>query len=858
METMTTRAIFAEKIKVLRAELEERHTAGGGGFDVCRAWAGSTDAVIKELFAELAPESASLPFSLVALGGYGREELNPSSDIDLLFLYDKEISNAEGALPGKVIPMMWDLGFKVGHATRTIADCIRIAQTDLISKTGMLEARFLFGDKAVFGRFEYQFAKNVMAKQSERFVRDKWVESEIRHGKWHNTLLLTEPDVKESPGALRDYHTALWVAAARYGVRGITEIAGRGLMDAEEQKAVTEAVDFILRLRNDIHFLAKGPHNLLDYALQPRVAKRLGFTGEGDTPVIRMMHDYYRAADTVLRFGQSVRAQAMRYRTKTQMFFLKLRHKMLAPHIFAGEDEIFVKDLTAAELAATPETLFTLLRLMVEKELGPSPGLRRMLDEVGRLWKQERPNPVALGVGLRGILEMQDPVKALELMRDCKLITAVIPEFHAIRYLTPFDLYHRFTVDGHSFRAILEFDNLKRNERPECDLLRALYIAEPRKDLVRLALLLHDLGKGTGGHHEERIDPAILLRIGFSEEEAATVERLVRQHLLMNSVAQKRDIHEPHTVIEFAEQVGDDETLKRLYMLTYADTCAVGPGIWNSWKGALLKELFTLGATYFEGKDPLQWFAPGRFLPPEKMTPEVIRFIKGMPDKYFFMRSPEEVERDAALFTTFMMGDGAPLIQHRYISATDPGELTLVSKNKLGLLYNALGTLASKNIDILQAIILTHGEGVAFDFFRVHGPNGQPIGDDAFWGRVEGEIRRVLAGEKTVDEILKGRTRIIGGQNAVMVDPHVRVLNDVSFSHTVVETVSRDRIGLLFDSARAISDAGLDIVSASIAVEGHKALNTFYVSEADGKKVTNPERMEEIKEALKAALIPPA
>lgn len=855
---MTTRAVFSEKIQCLRAALEERHAGGAGGFEICRAWAGSIDGVIKELFGELAPETATLPFALVALGGYGREELNPWSDIDLLFLYDKEIGNAEGALPGKVIPMMWDLGFKVGHATRTIADCIRIAQTDLISKTGMLEARFLFGDKEIFGRFEYQFAKNAMGKQVDRFVRDKWVESEIRHGKWHNTPLLTEPDVKESPGALRDYHTALWVAAARYDVYGIAEIAARGLMDTEGQKEVTEAVDFILRLRNDIHFLAKGPHNLLDYAMQPRVAKRLGFTGEGDAPVIRMMHDYYRAADTVLRFGQSVRAQAMRYRTKTQMFFLKLRHKMLAPNIFAGEDEIFVKDLTAADLAATPATAFTLLRLMVEKELRPSPGLRRMLDEVGRLWKQERPDAVTLGTGLRGILEMQDPVKALELMRDCKLLTAIIPEFHAIRYLTPFDLYHRFTVDGHSFRAILEFDNLKRNERPECDLLRALYLAEPRKDLVRLALLLHDLGKGAGGHHDERIDPAILLRIGYSKEEAATVERLVLLHLLMNSVAQKRDIHEPHTVIEFAEQVGDEETLKRLYMLTFADTCAVGPGIWNSWKGALLKELFTLGATYFEGKDPLQWLAPGRFLPQEKMTPDVIRFVKGMPDKYFFMRSPEDVERDAALFSAFMRGDGAPLITHRFISAADPGEITLVSKNKLGLLYNALGTLASKNIDILQAVILTHAEGVAFDFFRVHGPNGQPIGDDAFWGRVEAEVRRVLAGEKTVDEILKGRTRVLGGQNAVPVDPHVRVLNDVSFTHTVVETVSRDRIGLLFDSARAISGVELDIVSASIAVEGHKALNTFYVAEADGKKVTNPERMEKIKEALKIALIPPA
>lgn len=857
---MSAISALIEKVKGLRAESERLHDSGAGGFDVCRAWARSVDGVIVELFANAAPDASALPFALVALGGYGRSELNPYSDIDLLFLYDREIARAEGDLPGMTIPALWDLGFKVGHSTRTIADCVRIAQSDAISKTSMIEARHLLGNRAVFDRFQNVFRKDAVARQVDRYLREKRAETEMRHNKYHNSIFLTEPDVKESPGGLRDYHTALWVAAARYGVAGMEGIMGRGLMDMDEANAVRSAIDFALRLRNDIHFMTKSPHNLLDYALQKRTAARLGYAGEGDAPMVSLMRDYYRNADVIRRFSASVQAQARRHRTAAQMFsLLRLRSRQLAPNVHAGEDEIFLKDITAEQLAAEPEKLFAILALMLEKNLAPSNGLRRTLDAVGQLWKQKRPAAEKLAEGLRSLLELPEPVRALELLRDCKLMTAVIPEFHAIRYLTPYDLYHKFTVDEHSFRAIMEFDNLKRNERPECDLLRALYGQEGRKDLIRLALLLHDLGKGDGTHDsEEHINPEIIARLGYAPEDAAVVARLIRLHLLMNNVAQRRDIHQPQTTLDFAGEVGDVPTLKRLYMLTYADTCAVGPDVWNSWKGSLLKELFTLGAACLDSStDPHRWLAPGRFLTQDKMTPEVVRFVKGMPDKYFFMRQPEEVEEDARLFRRFNEGGGATLLRYRPAGGGAPGELTLVCGNRLGLLYNALGTLTSKNVDILQADILTHREKVAFDLFRVNGPNGQPIDEEGFWKRVEREMARVLAGEKPVEEILRGRKRPPAAKPVPTVDVRVNILNGVSAEHTVVETVARDRIGLLFDITHAISAMKLDIVSAAIATEGHRAVNTFYITDAQGAKIQNPDHIAEIKTGLKKALAPP-
>jgi len=849
---------LAARVKASRHNLKEHHLAGAGGFEVCHKWADTVDDLIAGLFEQLAGGMDGLPFTLAALGGYGRRELNPYSDIDLLFLYDKNISKAGAELPGRIIPALWDIGFKVGHSTRTIDDCMKIGQSDLVSKTGMMEARFLIGNKEVFARFEHKFRKTVVANQVDRFLREKLAEAGQRHEAFNNTCFLTEPDVKESPGGLRDYHLAVWAALARYEVKSIPEMFERGLMDAEESKAAEASVDFLLKIRNDIHFATNSTHNLLNYGIQKQSAIRLGYHGDGDKPVLDMMRNYYRSAETVSRLCQSIYDQAKRHRTKTQMFSLKLRPKEIGPSIFAGDSEIFVKNVTADDLAKSSERIFLLLRLMVEKALRPSNGLKKTLEKVGTIWKKDKPSYRALGDGLRDVLSLEEPVNALRLMRDCKLLTAVIPEFRAIRYLTPFDMYHKFTVAEHTFRAIGEFDNLRRNEKPECDLLSALYSQEKRRDLMRLALLLHDIGKGDETHDgHDTLDPAILERLGYPPEDVAAVAKLVKLHLSMNNVAQRRDIRDTKTIIEFCELVGDEDTLKLLYMLTYADTCSVGPAVWNSWKGTLLRDLFMLGASYFEGKeDPMEWLAKGRFVPQDKITPELARFMKGMPDKYFFLRTPEQVMKDGAIFDKFICSEVPALVRYRQDATAGAGEVTLVSKNRIGLLYNVVGTFSSKNVDIHEAQILTHSEDVAVDFFRVTGPNGVPINDEAFWERVSAEVCRVLSGEKPVDDLMRSRKKMISVQpNAPQVDMIVKVLNDVSFDHTVIETSCKDRIGLLYDVTRGISQMNIDIVSARIATEGHRAMNTFYVCEPGGNKVLSPERLEEIKTEIRKSLL---
>ena len=838
------------------AGLEERHLNGEGGFKTCLYWSDFLDSIIIDLLKDISDGSGMDDFSLIALGGYGRRELCPKSDIDLLFLYGNKTSFEAGKIHTKVIPTLWDIGFKVGHSTRTLDDCIAIAEIDLTSKTAMMEARFMTGNVELYEQFTRLIRNRSINKNRYRFLKSKLFEMEIRHQNFHNTVFLTEPNIKESPGGLRDYHTALWVANAQYGVTSLQGFEKRGLAGKAEMEEVTQSVDFLLKIRNDLHFLQKNPDEVLTYSLQPRIAERLGYKGEGDEAVKELMRDYYRSADVVHRFSTSIIDQAKRYGVRTSNLIQKIRHKKLAPNIYAGPDEIYIKDLSTSQIAIAPEPLFTIFSFMTSHGLKPSHRLMKTLHELGGIWKNQPPPIEKISTGFRTLLENDNPAEALRILRDTKILTAIIPEFHTVRYLTPFDLYHRFTVDDHTFRAIQEFDRLPKNERSECNLLRSIYSAENRKDLVRLALLLHDIGKGYGTHQEEEeIDPEIVRRLGYSEKETEDVITLVRHHILMNLIAQRRDIHDESVINDFCEKIKTEEMLTRLYMITFADTSAVGPEVWNSWKGSLLKDLFLLALKRHETEQPAE--AQQDIIEEFKinLAEKEARFAGGMPDRYYLIRDSKHATEDAKLYNEFISLNESVVIGTRYVSANEPGEITIVAKNKLGLLYRLLGTFASKNISILDSQIFTRKDGIVLDIFRIAGKDGKPVTDETLLSRIKKEIKKIVDGESNVEDLLRQRKKMIAlGDDLPHVEPSIDILNDVSLEHTVIEVVSRDRIGLLYDIAREQYENGAEIVTARISTEGHRAVNAFYVSELDGKKIFHSDRVKEIKKALLSIL----
>ena len=854
-------AKYIERLKLSKAELQKKHllnTGQSGGFDICQELTSITDGIISDLFMEIdggLKEYESITangFALAALGGYGRQELCPKSDIDLLFLYKPERLHRKNTEQTGIIPYLWDIGFKVGHSTRSTDDCIKIAENDLTSKTAMMEARFILGNIDLYNSFTRQFRKKTLSAKPYQYVRLKQQETELRHNTFFNSIFLTEPDLKKSPGTLRDYHTALWVAYAQYGVNTLSAINSRGLAGSSETEEVRRAVDFLLKIRCDLHFQQDVPNDVLSYSMQPKVAKRLGYGDDDKESPKQMMRDYYRAADVIYRFSNSILDQARRYRSESSRFSFKPSHKKIDKNIFAGPEEIYLTDITPSQLAFSPEKIFLILSHMVRKRLKPSTGLRKIFLEVGRIWKKEKPEREEISRHFRALLKEEDPFSALNVLRDTKILTTIIPELRAIRFLTPFDLYHKFTVDDHTFRAISEFDNLKRNELGECSILRSLYEKENRKDLVRAAILFHDMGKSSGDHGEEtEIDEASIRNLGYEEDEIGTICKLVRHHILMNMVAQRRDLHDDKVVTDFCEKIGDTTTLKRLYLLTFADTTAVGPGIWNSWKGSLLKELYQKAFAVLEKGETVEkpemvkeeFFA--------KLSRTAARFAAGMPERYLLIRDPLHAEEDAKIFQTYLDSNESTATGYRLISKHEPGEITIVTKNSLGLLQKLVGTLTSKNFNILDSQIFTRGDGIAVDIFRINGLDEKTVTDEAMINRVENEIKNVLSGSINVEDLLRSRKKMMTiGDSLPSITPEINIMNDVSFTHTVIETYSRDRLGLLYESTRVLSDQKVDIFSARITTEGHRALNVFYVSEPDGKKIIHSERMDSIKKSL--------
>jgi len=837
---------YIKEIANKKSELEASHLSGAGGFEISRLWREFVDSIIIKISNETGNFNETKEFALIAIGGYGRGELNPQSDIDLLFLFEKEVPLSKKGGPTEIIPHLWDIGFKVGHSTRTITDCIKISQHDLISKTSMIESRFLLGNRELFDFFERQFRKKAMSSFLLSFVKSKSLETELRHESFHNTLFLTEPNIKESPGGLRDYQTALWVAIARYEVKGITELETRGLITIKEKNEVLKAVDFLFKIRNDIHFQADKPTDVLAYGLQPSVAKRLGYKGKDEHTVPAMMNDYYRSADIIFKFQKSVTDQAKRYKGTAVRVFQKLRHKQLAPNIFAGFQEIYTKELSAKNIADNPDVLFKIFTFIGERELKPSSTLLKTLLDVGELWKDEKPSHTVLGQGFRELLKLENPFYLFRLMRDAKILTAIVPEFYAIRFLTPFDLYHRYTVDEHTFFAIREFDNLKRNELPECATLRTLYEAEDRKDLVRLAILLHDVGKGgDSGEHEDDVDEKVITRLGYSMDEAKMIRRIVQLHLLMNMVAQRRDISDPKTVESFCKEVGNKKILKKLYLLTFADTKSVGPDVWNSWKGKLLNDLFKSAMAHFNNE-------PIKKSIPEKLSPKTSEFVYSMPERYINLRKNSWIEKDAKLFEKFKNGGiDKPVIGYNHLAQSRQGYLVLIAKNRIGLLSTLVGALISKNVYLHHATILTRKDGIAFDILRITGSKGEAITDIDLWGRIEKEVLKALNGEVSVSDMVASRKNIgVTAEHQVRVKTNIKVINDQSFGNTILEIIARDKEGLLYDITRTLASLKIDIVTAHLSTEGERAIDTFYVTEQNSSRIRDSQRITEIKKEL--------
>lgn len=844
-----------------RTKIRDTHEKGASGLDVCAALSAVVDEAIIQLFEQ---EKGKFSGALVALGGYGRGLLNPCSDVDLLFLLG-ESSGGGASLPTGMLAKLWDLGLKVGHSARTIEDTIAIGLSDLTAKTAMMESRYLAGSKELYAEFWKKYTRRVIRHKPNLFIESKLGEIRKRRMAHGGVVHLTEPNIKESPGGLRDLHSALWLVRSKLDVKNLDDFASYGIISRGEVREIEKAHSTILRIRNSLHWRVEKLSDRLIQSLQPDIARAEGYKGSDNVVAAELMRNYYNSAETIYRFSQEAIAFASGYRRKRVWRIINIDNDGL----FTDGAMLHARSFPPNRLERRPALLFRVARRIAEENLTPAPnlwrGLRKLAEDAPEEWFRRE----QAGRLLLTILKLRNSARAVSVFRETGLLTRFIPEFADITRLSQFDMFHRYSADEHTINTLRKLEGIP--EEPNvCWRLRELFRTQPDIEIVKLALLLHDLGKRAEDRHVVEGDAHssdALERLGLDELKKP-IGFLVKNHILMSRTAQHRDFSIPTTLRHFCNEVGSRDNLRRLYLLTYSDIAAVGPDIWNDWKDNLLLDLYERADKYLIEGEAL-------FSSPDEQMDSLLRqIVKSSHHQVseeeardFLQRAPDQYIRNADLDTVVedikLVDDlkrRALALSFRPNPGDETGRITLAAAESLGFFSIIAGALAAKNVSIVEAQIHTFEGRVALDTVTISGNLSlflDPVSLDNFTR----ELKDLLDKKKDLKDMVARRARYIRVEQppeAPVLEPRVVILNHLSKKSTVVEVWAPDRVGLLYDITRTLAREGFDINSAKIGTEGRMAINVFYLTTEDGGKLKDGGALEkELSEALLSAIRSP-
>ena len=867
------------RLEVLRQHLTSNvdflraaHLGGASGQQSVAAYAGFMDIFLGTLY-RLAIEDAKReglvpsPLVLVALGGYGRGELHPLSDLDLMLIYDGEMSPYVQRVTQGLLYALWDLGLQVGHAVRSLPDCLAMARTDFPSRTSMQQARLLVGDRRLFNRFRKVLAENVYQKDFAQFLETTLTERDQRYRKFGGSPYMGEPNVKESAGGLRDIHTAMWLASTKFGTRTLRELADKRLINGREQKTTDEALTFLWRVRNELHFLSGHKNDVLSRDIQPQIAKNFGYTGdELSLPVEKFMRDYYLHARVIHRVSRRLIARCRETLSRRASVQRRLRQEALADGLIVLDEQLH---LAQADGRAFREEPVRLIKVFWHSHhLGFELGVdveRAIEDSLDLIDDAFRASPEARDLFLGICRSWGRTAQTLREMHELGVLGRYLPEWGALTCLVQYDIYHKFTADQHSLIAVQNLEALAPGQSPDSEGNAQVVSELERPGLLMLGMLLHDIGKGKGHGHVAKGIPLIetlSARMGLAPEDADKVIFLVAHHLTMSHVAQRRDIDDPKTIETLAGVCRTPERLRMLYLLTCADMRAVGPGVMTGWQAQILWDLYARTLARLTGgqrERPTRESVAQRVT--EAMRGDVARtavaaHLALLSDRYLTTTSPQRIAAHLRLLDRLADGGvlATELFHHPDLGSS---ELVVGTRDVPGLFSIIAGTLASQGINILSAQIHTRADGIALDTFQVNDPFGEAVTEEARWRRTLEALRRVLRGEAGVEDLLARRRAVYPSGDGVPGPPKISVDNQISDSRTVVEVKCPDRVGLLYVITRTLSGHGLDIASARIATEIDQAYDTFYVTDRQGRRLEDEAAMARVRESLEDALMKP-
>ena len=852
-------------------KIRAKHREGESGRNVVGSLTSLTDTLVRNLYRSVSadiPEAGFGSCVLIALGGYGRGELNPRSDIDLMFLYSGKDRPFAEKVSERILYLLWDLGLDVGYSVRTDKDCLEMSERDITARTALLDSRFLVGDEELYYEFEKTVMETVLGRNTQGFIREKLEENSRRLQKYGSSVYLLEPNIKEGEGGLRDLHTALWIAEVKFKVRSLRELIMKGILTEREGEDFETALDFLWRVRNELHYLSPRKNDQINFEQQEQIARFLGYRDKKrGLAVEQFMQDYYAHATQTEHIAASLIAKATQMDEPTFRILGYLTRRSVEDgfYILRGELRVSRQELFEEEPALMMRAFLLAQRHGVRLSVTLKGLIRENLHRINDRVRRSR----TMSEGFLEIL--RNPKGQAETLRDMhhlQFLHRFIPEFGRIYCKVQHDIYHIYTVDIHSLFAVEEIAKLWRGEYKEKKPFLT-QVAEDieKRELLLLAVLFHDIGKGEGKDHSNKgadMIPTIARRLGLNKEDSKRLEFLVRNHLQMAHISQRRDLHDDKLIIQFAQTMGMSENLRMLYLLTFADIKAVGPDVWSEWKGMLLEELYEKTYEILErGNFQLEKRSEkvrnrkrkvvGRL--DGEYEPRVVKdAMKVMSTRYLLSHRSAQIADHLRLILSRKDKTLALKVEH----AVEGGysQLTVSTLDIPGLFSKITGVMAANGINILGAQIYTQNNGVALDTLQVVSSAGEIITDPARWQRVEENLTAVIEGRVRVGDLVRKRQRpsFIPERPRPRFPNQVEIDNEVSDEYTVVDVYAHDRVGLLYQITKTLKDLGLYIGVSKISTKVDQAADTFYVQDIFSQKVLQPERIAELKARLLESL----
>ncbi|HEX4292535.1 MAG TPA: [protein-PII] uridylyltransferase [Rhizomicrobium sp.] len=868
-------AIIKTRFHDARAQVRSEVEAGSlAGLAAARALSAIQDALIqvlydfatKHFYYAQNPTSAE-HLSIVATGGYGRGELAPGSDIDLLFVHPAKRNAWCESVIEFTLHMLWDLGLKVGHAARTLAECSRLAKSDSTIRTALLEARYVAGDRKLFEEMRANFRKESV--DGPAFVQAKLAERDTRHTRQGASRYLVEPNIKEGKGGLRDLQTLYWIGKYLYRVDDTHDLIAHNVFTQGEYETFQKAESFLWDVRVRLHYLMGPQEERLSFDAQPALAASMGFTDPDPRRAVeKFMKAYFLVAKDVGDLTRIFCAALEEQNRKPKPALSRLLPGFLKPR--AGDEDFYVENgrLNARDGAfeRDPKGLIRIFHIADEKNVDVHPSaLRTITRSLELIDDALRADPEANRLFLEILSSRRDPERALRRMNEAGVFGRFVPEFGRVVAMMQFNMYHHYTVDEHLIRAVGNVAAIERGElKNEHPLSSEIVKRVKSREALYCAMLMHDIAKNMkGDHSDEGADIARRLcpRLGLSPEDTAAVAWLVKNHLVMSDTAQKRDLADPKTVRDFVDAVQSPEMLRLLLILTVADIRAVGPGVWNGWKGQLLRELYYEAEALMTGGDA----APARSARIAEAKAALAERIADLPaaareraltrhyDNYWLAFDAAAHERHARLMTR--AGETGELValaaeSNDFRAVT---EIVIATPDHPGLFSQLAGAVSVSAGSVVDAKVFTTTDGFALDVFSVQDADGGPFGDAARVERLREAIVRTLTGEMAPRAHF-ARRRQRRRNSAFRVRPRIHFDNDASTTATVVEMEGLDRAGLLYEVTRALFESGLSISSAIVSTYGERAMDVFYVRDGFGHKIVHPARLKSVEERLVRAL----